>query len=329
MKKPMTKAMALCALILCVTFSTFAAPGITLRYSAVNPESHPLLRGIKEFARITEEKSSGRISIQVYAGGQLGDQKQNIQNLQMGAIDMTMTQPGYLVDYGAKKLSVIGLPYIFRDDEHVTKVLNGPIGTELVDEVRKSGTRLVGLGFYPDGFRHYFFSSKKVTSLKDIKALKIRVQPGKIYVDVANAMGFSPIPMAFSELYAAIQAGVVDGADQPISGYYANRYQEIAKNFTLDGHEAALSLTIFSEMVWKRLSAADQALIKDAFNESIKFYTKLRTESEKKVMTELKAAGVHLFEPADKADWSKAMAPIYKKYGSNYSNLIRQIQDTK
>lgn len=318
-----------------VAFFALAAASLTaesqikLRYGAVNPESHPLLKGVKEFSRIVSEKSNGRIVIQVYAGGQLGDQKQNIQNLQMGALDMTMTQPGYLVDYGAKKMSVLGLPYLFRDDAHINSVLNGPIGNEFIDEVQKSGSRLVGLGFYPDGFRHYFFAKKSVSNLNELRNLKIRVQPGKIYVDVANALGFSPVPMAFSELYGAIQMGVVDGADQPISGYYANKYNEIAKNFTLDGHEAALSMTVFSEISWKRLSASDKKLIKDAFNESTQFYNRLRAESEVKATSELKAAGVQFSSPTDKAEWIKAMDPVYKKYGTNYLDLIQKIQETK
>lgn len=302
---------------------------IVLRYGAVNPDTHPFLMGIREFAKIANTKSGGRIEIQVFPSSQLGDAKAMVQSVQMGALDMTMLKPGTLVDMGQKKMNVLGLPFLWRDIDHGWKVLDSPIGEELLADIQASGQKAIGLGYYQESARNFFTVKKPIKKLADLKGMKIRVQPMEIQVDMAKALGASPTPIAFSELYSALQTGVVDGAENPITGYYTNKHYEVAKFYTFNEHEAAPSLTIFSEITWKKLSPEDQKIIKESWKESEKFFRKIATQKDEEFIAELKKQGVQFFQVEDKEEWIKAMKPIYEKYGAGLEGLIKRIQDVK
>lgn len=284
---------------------------------------------VTEFGKILEQKSNGRIKIQVFPGGQLGDKKTQIQSLQTGALDMFMTRPNVLVDYNISKMKVLPLPYIFRDLEHGRAVLDSEIGNELLSSIAEADVKMVGVGFYLESPRNFFFTDKKVTKISDMKGLKLRVPKNSMNIDMVKAFGASPTPTAYSELYSALQTGVVDGAENPVSGYYANKFYEISKNYTLDGHDNSPNVIIMSEITWNKLSDGDKKLIIDSFNESKGYFRKLSEQKDKEAYDNLKKNGVEVLEVADPQEWRDAVKPIYEKYGAEYKDLIKKIQDFK
>lgn len=301
---------------------------IVFKVGLHNPEQHPLCQGIKEFGRILAEKTDGRLSLDIYYGGQLGDKAVHLQSLQTGVLDMSMIMSGVLVDYGAKDLKVFTLPYLFDNVAHARAVEKSAIGKKLIDSIQSSGTRMVGLGTYQESARNYFFKNKRVTKIADLKGMKIRCQEGSIYLETMEAFGASPLSVSFSELYSALQTGIVDGAEQPLSGYCSNQFQEVSKYYLLDKHEISPNIILFSEITWNKLSPKDQALIKEAFDESVLYFNTLSDEKDGELIETIKASGVEILEPANPQEWQDAVAGIYKKYAANYQELIDQIRST-
>ncbi|MTI58075.1 TRAP transporter substrate-binding protein [Geosporobacter ferrireducens] len=302
---------------------------IILKFGELNPDTHVMTIAIREFARVVKEKSEGRIEVEVFPSGQLGDQQTMIQSLQMGALDIYRTNPSFLADLGMKQMNVYHLPYLFRDVDHCWDVLNGPIGEEFLKLVDNSGTKMTGFGYYAESPRNFFFTKKEVTKISDMKGLKIRVPESQMYLDVVQAFGASPTPIAYSELYSALQTGVVDGAENPLTGYHTNKFFEVAPNYTIDGHELAPSVIIFSELTWNKLSAEDQKLLSDAFRESEKFMRNLSSQKDEEAIADMKAAGVKILEVENQQEWVDAVKPLYEKYGKEYLSVIERIQNTK
>lgn len=303
-------------------------PEMVLRYAEVNPENDPITMAAAEFAKIVKENTDGRIEINIFPSGQLGGHKEVIQSLQMGAIDIARTQPAYLADAGVKAVSIYSLPYLFRDEDHAWDVLGGPIGQNMLDEVQKSDTKLVGVGYYATSPRNFFFADKKVTKLSDMEGLKLRVPTGQMYKDMVEAFGASPTPIPFSELYSALQTGIVDGAENPIKGYNNQNFDEIAKFYTFDRHQADPSIITFSELSWNKFDEEDQQIIKDALAESAVYYRQLSKEKTEEYMAELTEAGVTFSEVENPQEWQDAVQPLYEKYGEGYEDIIEQIQST-
>ncbi len=297
-----------------------------IRMGELNPDSHPCSLAAFEFARIVNEKSNGRIKVEVYTSGQLGDQETQINQLVMGALDMYRTNPQFLDDFGVPMMKVMSLPYIFRSVDHAWNVLNSPIGPEFLTAIDNANVGLIGIGWYAESARNYFFTNKKVTKVADMKGLKLRVPPSNMYMETTKAFGANPTPIAYSELYSALQTGVVDGAENPITGYAANKFNEVAKFYTFDGHELAPSIILFSAEKWNKISAADQQLIRDAWKETEAYIRIITVEADVRVMAEMTAQGVQFFEVEDKQEWIDAVTPLYTKYGPGYEDLISRIQ---
>jgi len=298
------------------------------RAGIINPDGHPLVEAVRDFGKILEEKSEGRFKIDLYSGGQLGDHKTNITSLQTGALDMYMIMGGLLVDYGVEKLSVMMLPYIFDNVDHARAVHRSPIGQEVLDSIQQAGTRLVGLGMYQESSRHFFFTDKAVDSIAEMQGLKIRVQPGLIYETLLTAFGASVVPVAFGELYSALQTGVVDGGEQPLSGYYANRLHEVAPYYLLDGHETSPNYVLFSELTWNKLSAEDQALIREAFAESVENFNSSAAATDAEIMEKLLEEGVTVIEPSYPQEWKDVAASLYETIAPKYADMIQAIKNT-
>jgi tripartite ATP-independent transporter DctP family solute receptor len=302
---------------------------LVFRCGLVNPETHPLDKAMYKFGEILDRKSHGRLKIDIYPGGQLGDKRTHFQGLQTGAIDMFMTMPGMLVDYKVNEMKVLLLPYLFDNVNHARAVEKSAIGQQMLQAIQASGCRMVGIGYYQESARNFFFTKKAVTKLADLKGMKIRVQQGSMYVELMKAFGASATPIAFSELYSALQTGVVDGAENPLSGYYSNKFNEVAKYYLLDGHEISPNVVLFSEMVWKTLTPEDQKLIKSAFAESVKYFERISRETDTQILKDLKAKKVQVLKVADPKKWRQTVKPIYQKYGKGQEKLIDEIQNFK
>lgn len=296
-----------------------------LKFAAANPENHPLIKGIDEFGRILKEKSEGRLSIEMYAGGQLGDKTTVFQSLQVGAVDFLMIQPSFVMNYGVDELVVLTLPFLMDDVDHARRVMGGEIGRNLLDAIGDKDINVVGIGAYVEGSRNFFFTNKKVTNIEEMKGLKLRVPGGQINIEMAQALGASATPISFGELYSALQSGVVDGAENPISGYHSNGFSEVSKHYTMTEHSLEPNFVLMSERAWNRLSEEEQEIITYAFEESKSYFNEINEVEYDKSMDAILANGVEIVELEDIDKWKKAMEPLYEKFASDHQDVINEI----
>lgn len=306
-----------------------AAETNVLRCGLNISDQTPIAAAWKNFGEILNERSNGRYQVDFFFNAQLGDKQTHMTMLQTGSLDMWMIMGGFLSDYGAKQLEVLMLPYLFDNVEHARAVHQSPIGEEMLNSIQASGTRVVGIGMFQDAPRDFFFSDRPVTSLTDMDGLKIRAQPGSIYEALLESFGGSVVPIAFSELYSALQTGVVDGAEQPISGYSSKKFYEVAPYYLRDGHEISPNYAIFSELSWNNLSAEDQILIKECMNEAIKGFNETSAQLDREIFEMLESEGVTFLEPDNPEEWKAAASALYAEYTPGYGDLIEKIKNTE
>jgi len=301
---------------------------MVLRYAENQPQDYPTTKAAYEFAKIVEAKTNGRIKVEVYYGGQLGDEKSVIEQLQFGAIDFTRVSLSPLAEF-SKSLNVLQLPYLYKDSDQMWKVLDGDIGKQFLGSV--SGAGLIGLSWFDAGARNFYNSKKAVNTLADLKGLKIRVQESQQMMDMVQALGANPTPMAYGEVYSALQTGVIDGAENNWPSYESTSHYEVAKYFVLDEHTRVPEMQMVSAKSWAKLSAADQQIIRDAALASAKVERTLWAQREKSSEDKVKAGGsvITTLSPAEKQKFQDAMVPLYKKYGAGYEDVIAKIQATK
>jgi tripartite ATP-independent transporter DctP family solute receptor len=302
---------------------------IVLKYGELNPDGNIMADTAREFANLVAEKSGGRIEIEVYPASQLGDERTQLQAVQMGAIDLFRPNTNSMGDFGAKKMNLFALPYVFRNRDHLWKVLKSPIGDELLQDVADSGTKMVALCYVEEGSRNFFFRENPVTKVADLKGLKIRVPQTQILMDTVNAFGASATPISYSELYSALQTGVVDGAENPPTGYLFNNFYEVAPYYTLDGHTYSPSLIVISEMKWKKLSEEDRKVLLEAARAVQEVNRKMAEERDVEALTALKEKGVTISDVDDIAEWQEAAKPLHEQYGSDYQELLDAIANVK
>lgn len=299
-----------------------------LRLAENQPADYPTTLGDLEFARLVEERTNGRIKIQVYYGGQLGDEKSTIEQTQFGAIDFVRSSISPVSEF-AKELNALQLPFIYRDEEHMWKVLNGEIGDELLKSVETAN--LVGLTWYDAGARHFYNTKKEVKSVPDMKGMKIRVQESQMMMGLVNALGASPSPMAYGEVYSALQTGVIDGAENNWPSYISSSHYEVAKFITTDGHTRVPEIVVASKATMEKLSADDQETIRSAARDSTEVQRQEWQKYSQKSEETAKAAGVVVTDLSEDAvaEFQEAMKPLYEEFGKDYQELIQRIQETK
>lgn len=302
----------------------------TLKFGTASAESTVIVQAMRAFAEEVSTKTGGQVQIQVFPSSQLGNPTEIIRSTQMGAVDMCLSQPASLASMGVKEVGVLVLPYIFKSFDQRMAVLFGPIGSELLDKVTNGNLQLKGFGFYPDGARNFFtVKGKPIRSLEDMKGMKLRVQPAPIDADMAVALGASPTPIAFAELYSALQAGVVDGAEQPVTSYYSGKYHEVSKFLTLDEHTYNTTVVIFSELSWKKLSPQVQKILTDSWNWTILNFKATILRGEVDALAKVKEAGIEIITLNDRQKWEDAMKPVYAKHGAGLESWISRIQAAK
>ena len=235
---------------------------MTLRLADIQPEGYPTILGDKAFAKAVEEKTQGRIKVQVYSGAQLGDEKSTIEQVQFGAIDGIRIGAAPLAEFN-KEIGALILPYLFKDKDQMFRVLEGPIGEKMFASL-EADSKIVGLSWLDAGARSFYNTKKDIKTPDDLKGLKIRVQESKPMMDMVKALGGSPTPMASGEVYSALQTGVVDGAENNWPSYLNFNHYEVAKHITIDEHTRVPEMIALSKMTWDKISKADQALVKEA-----------------------------------------------------------------
>lgn len=302
-------------------------PKTNLRFGTTSAENTVVVQTMKDFAKRVSEETGGAVTVDIFPASQLGSVSDMAQQTQMGVLDMCMTQPSNLAEMGAKNMAVLALPYIFKDYDQRWNVLTGDVGTELLDEVGKAGIKLRALGYFLDGARSFFtVKGKPIRSLEDIKGLKLRVADNAIDTDMVSALGASPTQTATSEMYSAMQSGIVDGAEQPIAGYYNGKYYEISKYLTLDEHTYNTIVVLFSEISWNKLSPELQAVLAKAWVEARDDSKQKVLDAEADYLKQVEEQGVEVIRLSDREKWEKAMDSVYKTHASDKMELVERIR---
>jgi tripartite ATP-independent transporter DctP family solute receptor len=295
--------------------------------SDVHPLGYPTVEAIQRMGKKLEKETNGRISIQMYPSMQLGGEKEMIEQAQVGALQIARISVGAMGPV-VDELNVFNLPFIFRDEAHMRKVIDGPIGQGLLEKITASPqSRLVVLGWMDAGTRNVY-SNKPVTKPEDLKGQKIRMMGNPLFVETMNAMGGNGVAMGFNELFGALQTGVVDGAENNPPTLLAQNHYTVSKVYSLTGHLIIPEIFVFSKRSWDSLSKSDQDLVRRLSREAQLEQRQLWDAYVGEAEAKLKAAGVK-FVPADKAAFYKATQPIRDKYGAKYAVLLKQIEETK
>jgi tripartite ATP-independent transporter DctP family solute receptor len=301
-----------------------AGETVTLKLAENQPEDYPTTIGAKEFARLVEEKTDGRYKIEVYAGGQLGDERSVIEQLQLGTIDLTRVNAIPLSEF-SNDIGVLAMPYLFEDEDEKWDILNGEIGQDLLETFE--GSSLVGLSFYDSGERSFYNTQRPVTTPEDIAGLQIRVQQSDLAIDIINSLGASATPMEYGEVYSALQTGVIDGAENNFPSYFTSNHFEVAKYFTVNGYQGVPEVLLSSEKLWNELSAEDQEIFREAALESVSVqreaWANLVEEAQKAVVEN----GSELVEIDDMTPWREAVQPVYDKYGDQFAEWLERINN--
>lgn len=320
----MKKVLVMVLLSLLVFSFAVSAQEMTLRLADNQPEGYPTVVGAKEFARLVEEKTDGRIEIEVYPGGILGDESSTIEQVQFGAIDFVRTSITPMANF-EPAMNVLSLPYLYPSEEYMFQVLQSDIGEGILEGLKDAG--IVGLTWYDAGARSFYTANKKVTSPEDLEGLRIRVQESQLMMDMVEALGASPTPIAWGEVYSALQTGVVDAGENNYPGWYYNSHHEVAPNFVEDEHNRVPELIIMSKITWDKLSAEDQKIIKEAAVASTEVQREAwdkRTEEAKKLAVE-EGATITTLTPEQKQAFQDKVKGLYPKYSEGYEDLLNSI----
>lgn len=290
--------------------SPSAAQEIKLRSADIHPESYPTVQAVNYLGDLLKERSGGRMSLQVFHSAQLGGEKETIEQTRFGVIDLNRINMA-AINSQVPESTVFALPYVFRSVSHMRKVVDGPIGEQMLKAVEPQG--MIGLAFFDSGARNLYNSKHPIKTLADMKGLKIRVQQSDVFIDMITAMGGNATMMAYSELYGGIQTGVIDGAEQNWPSYQSTGHVDVAKYYTLSEHTMLPELLVMSKVKFDALSPEDQALIRQAGKDATIKMRELWEAREKVAEEEVRSKGAQVFT-IDKKPFIDAMAPVYAKY---------------
>ena len=301
----------MCAVILvAVALSMPAFAKTVLKLGHIAEVSHPYAKGADYFAKLVGEKSGGDMEVQVFPSSQLGSQKDMTEGLIYGTIDMVLTGTADLGQF-QPKMSIFDLPFLFKDRAHAYTSLD-TVGMELGKDLEPKGMKL--LGFMENGIRHLTNNVRPVKAPADMAGLKIRVMSNKIYIETIKSLGGSPTPMAFGELYSAMQQGTVDGQENPSAHIYTKRFFEVQKYASMTAHAYAPEPVLISMITWARLSDAQKAIIQEAATEAIAWQRELSTKEDNEYWDKIKATGKIEVVEVDRAPFMAATQPVWKEF---------------
>ena len=281
-----------------LTLGHGAAPG--------NPRHEAAVR----FSDVVKAKTSGRLEVQVAHSAQLGDDAAMVTALRTGALDMSANSQGAVAN-AVPEYAAFGMPFLFANPAQAFKVLDGPLGKELADKSAEKG--MVVLGYWDNGIRQMTNSKRPITKVDDMKGLKMRTPPDAVLVDIMQALGADPQQIKFSELYVALQQGVVDGQENPLANIHASKLYEVQKNLAMTNHQFQMTPVLISKRTWEKLSADDRKAVQDAANEATTLQRKLSAEADAKLLADLKAQGVQV-TTVDRGAFAKATDKVTEKW---------------
>jgi tripartite ATP-independent transporter DctP family solute receptor len=287
--------------------------------------THPVHKAMVYMAKRCEEISDGQLKLQIYPSGQLGSEQQCVELLQLGSLALTKVSSATLESF-TDDYKVLGIPYIFKSTEHAFRVLDGPIGKDILASSKPY--LIIGLCFYDAGSRSFYTLNKPINHPDDLSGMKIRVQKSIVSFELVKAMGGSPTPISWGELYTALQSGVVDGAENNPPSFYTSRHYEVCKYYSLNEHSMIPDVLTISLKVWNGLSDQQKAWLQQAANESVPVERKLWAESVAESLKAVQEAGVEIIYP-DKDAFAEKASSIYELFEDQpviYS-LIQRIKE--
>lgn len=304
------------------------APEYVFSYADNQPEDYPTVQGARKFAELVQEKTSGRIRINVFAGGEMGNENEVVEQLQYGGIDFARASVMMLTDI-KPKFNVLQLPYLYRDETHMWKVLDGEIGEEFKTELKGSG--LVALSWYDAGARHFYNSSGPIERMEDMKKMHIRVANSDMMSAMVEALGARAVPMPYSEVYAALETKSIDGAENNWPSYETMRHYEVAKYITLDAHSRIPEMQLASQATWEKLSEADREIISACAEESARYERRLWEIREQSDRERLIKAGCVVTELSGKEQvrFRAAAMTVYQMYCIEYIDVVNRISQIR
>lgn len=300
---------------------------MVLKSHDTHPAGYPTVVAVESLGKKLEAATQGRIKVQMFPGAVLGQEKEAVEQVQLGAIQMARISLG-VIGPVVPEVDVFNMPFVFRDINHMRAVIDGAVGDELLAKVTASPARLVGLGWMDGGARS-LYTKKPVRTPADLKGQKVRMMGNPLFVDTMNAMGGNGIAMAYGEVFTSLQTGVIDGAENnPPSYFTANHYNTPAKYYSQTNHLIIPEILVMSKITWDKLTPADQALVKKLAREAQLEQRQLWDKSVAEYTGKLKAAGVE-FIHIDNKPFFDATAPVRAKYGAKHMDLMNRIAAVK
>lgn len=286
--------------------------------------NHSVHRAMVKMGEDLKNLSNGKLQLEIYPNQQLGTEREILELIQLGSLDMTKVSVATLENF-APKTRILGLPYLFKDRKHAFEVLDGPIGQTLLDNAEEY--RLKGLGYYDAGFRSFYTEHEPVRTPDDLKGLKIRVMESVTAIDMVKSLGGSPTPISWGELYTSLQQGVVDGAENNLPSFYLSRHYEVCPYYALDEHTFSPDVLIVGTQLWNKLSEQEQGWVTEAVDRSVKHQRLLWEASEAEALEAIKKAGVEVSYP-DKEPFVQMTKQMYSAYKEDkeLNKLIQQIK---
>ncbi len=297
-----------------------------LKASDVHPPGYPTVAAVESLGKKLAAATNGRLSVQMFSSMTLGGEKETIEQTQLGATQLARVSVGTLGPV-VDELNVMNLPFLFRNTAHMQKVIDGPIGQELLDKITANpNANLVGLCWMDAGARSIYNTKHPIKTLADLKGMKFRVIGNPMFVDMMNAMGGNGVAMGYDQVFNALQTGVVDGAENNPPSFVFDNHYTVAKFYTLTEHLIVPEVLVMSKKAWTALSKDDQALLKKLSAEAQQEERVLWNEYEKKAMDKALASGVKVEHIADKKPWQASVKPVWEKYGPKFADINKRIQ---
>ena len=270
---------------------------------------------VDTFAREIEKRTNGRYKIQNFYAGALGAERESIEGVQLGTLDLTMTSTGPVPNF-VPEVAILDIPFLFRDYAHARAVLDGPIGQDLLTKFDAKGIKALAWG--ENGFRHMTNNKHPVIAPDDLKGLKMRTMENPIHIQAYRQFGILPTPMAFTEVFTALQQGTVDGQENPLSVITAAKLEQVQKYLSLTGHVYSPALILMSKAQWDKLSPEDRQAFADAAKEAIKANRARIDDDERRAVGDLRAKGMAVVDTLDKTKFQAALTPVYNDFSKRF-----------
>jgi len=309
--KRFARILALSVGVVFLLTGTLMAAEVTLKLGHIADPQNPYAQGAQKFADLVAEKSGGTIKVEVYPSSQLGNQRDLVEGLTLGTLDLTMTSTAVLGNFHPQ-IAVFDLPFIFRDREHAFEALD-TVGMEIAKDLEEKGMKV--LAFYENGVRNMTNNIRPIRVPEDMKGLKIRVMEQPIYIAMMKALGANPTPMAFGELFTALQKGVVDGQENPAAHIYTKRFFEVQKYISLTEHTYSAEPLVVSMITWNKLTPEQQTIIQEAAEEACDWQRQLAIDLENGYWDKIRESGKsEIITDVDKEAFREATAPVWKDF---------------